>query len=235
MNLYESIKGNLTESKINEDSSSTLSLVHAALDNLQEIVKVIEEEGSIDQDVMLSDVTNAIDILNRLALIIKQLKETAEDSDDYRPKLSEDQYQIFLTIARHEGHDKGFEPNAIDTFVRNVNRTYDVTDEQLEELKAAFEEGKNDGDIEELSEADTGDVNYNVIVNDVIKTYLPYVDEFKFKEMQFSYKFKDFDKESLDMIQDKFKEDREALINELNSEGLELTTSAMGDIIIKAR
>ena len=37
------------------------------------------------------------------------------------------------------------------------------------------------------------------------------------------------------MIQDKFKEDREALINELNSEGLELTTSAMGDIIIKAR
>lgn len=232
MNLYESIKGNLTESKINEESTTPLALVHTALDNLQSIVDVIEEEGSIDQDLMLTKVTAAMDSLNSLAPKVAELKE---DEEDVRPTLQGEQFELMLDTARERGHVLGFYPTDYDEFMDKVVKNYKVTDEQISRLKAAYEEGKNDGDIEELSEADAGDVNYNVIVNSVVKTYLPYVDEFKFKEMQFSYKFKDFDKESLDMIQDKFKEDREALISELNSEGLELTTSAMGDIIIKAR
>lgn len=68
-----------------------------------------------------------------------------------------------------------------------------------------------------LTEADT---NYNTVVNDVVKVFMPYVDKFKFKDMRFEFEFKKFDKETVETIQEKYKEDLNELKNTLSREGL---------------
>lgn len=68
-----------------------------------------------------------------------------------------------------------------------------------------------------LTEADT---NYNTIVNDIVKVFMPYVDKFEFKDMRFEFEFKKFDKETVGAIQEKYKEDLDELKNTLSREGL---------------
>lgn len=79
-----------------------------------------------------------------------------------------------------------------------------------------------------LTEADT---NYNTIVNDIVKAFMPYVDKFEFKDMRFEFEFKKFDKETVEAIQEKYKEDLGELRNTLSREGLNLEVSDQTVII----
>lgn len=72
--------------------------------------------------------------------------------EDERPVLLPDKFDTFLSLAREDGHDKGFDPSNRDKFINKAKDTYLLTDEQVSRLLAAWDEGKNDGDIEDLSE-----------------------------------------------------------------------------------
>lgn len=73
--------------------------------------------------------------------------------------------------------------------------------------------------------------NYNTIVNDVVKAFIPYVDKFEFKDMRFEFAFKKFDNETVETIQEKYKEDLGELRNTLSREGLNLEVADQTVII----
>lgn len=75
-----------------------------------------------------------------------------EAVDDENPTLSPDKFERFLEIAREDGHDNGFDESNRQKFIDKANETYNLTLEQQEQLLAAWDEGKNDGDIEELAD-----------------------------------------------------------------------------------
>ena len=70
--------------------------------------------------------------------------------EDERPVLLPDKFELFLKLAREDGNDKGFDPSNRERFINKAKDTYSLTDEQVSRLLAAWDEGKNDGDMEDL-------------------------------------------------------------------------------------
>lgn len=76
--------------------------------------------------------------------------DTKESEEN--PTLSDKQFDTFLSLARKDGHDKGFDPSNREKFINKAKDTYSLTDEQVSRLLAAWDEGKNEGDMDELAE-----------------------------------------------------------------------------------
>lgn len=87
--------------------------------------------------------------------------------------------------------------------------------------------------VELLNEAQYQDTNYNTIVNSVVSALLPFCDRLEFKSMYFDYKFKNINGDNKELIQDQYTKSLEELKDKLSKEGLKLSTSAMGTLIIE--